>query len=275
MTRSAGWQTEAARQSALLAALRGAAPAPSARLAEQDARRQLGIDAYRANAAAIAERALAAAYPTLQALVGEQDFARLARALWRHAPPQRGDLAQWGQDLPAFVEAQADLDAWPYLGDCARLDAAILQCEGATDAALDRDTLAWLAEHPPEALRLRLAPAVQLLASRWPVAALHAAHRHDDEDAVAAVREALATGQAEPVVVARTGWRADVMPVDAAVFAWMRALQARRTLAEALQRAGHEFDFSAWLIQALQRGWLWKAELVADTEEKQDDSDLA
>ncbi|KQW69914.1 putative DNA-binding domain-containing protein [Methylibium sp. Root1272] len=275
MTCSAERQTEAARQSALLAALRGAAPAPSARLAEQGARRQLGIDAYRANAAATAERALAAAYPTLQALVGEQDFARLACALWRHAPPQRGDLAQWGQDLPAFVEAQADLDAWPYLGDCARLDAAIVRCEGAADAALDRDTLVWLAEHAADTLRLRLAPAVQLLASRWPVAALHAAHVNDGDAAVAAVREALETGQAESVVVARAGWRADVTPVDAPVFAWMQALQARRTLAEALQRAGREFDFSAWLIQALQRGWLWKAELVDDSEEMFHDPDLA
>ena len=275
MTCSAERQTEAARQSALLAALRGAAPAPSARLAEPGARLQLGLEAYRAHAAATAERALAAAYPTLLALVGAEDFARLARALWRDAPPQRGDLAQWGQDLPTFVEAQAALAEWPYLGDCARLDAAIVRCEGAADAVLDRDTLVWLAEHMPDTLRLRLAPAVQLLASRWPVAALHAAHRDDVEDAVAAVREALATGQAESVVVARTGWRADVMPVDAPVFAWMQALQAHRTLAEALQRAGREFDFSAWLIQALQRGWLWKAERVADTEEKQHDPDLA
>ncbi|MDP1789437.1 MAG: hypothetical protein Q8L12_02600, partial [Methylibium sp.] len=83
------------------------------------------------------------------------------------------------------------------------------------------------------------------------------------------------TGQAESVVVARTGWRADVTPVDAPVFAWMQALQARRTLAEALQRAGREFDFSAWLIQALQRGWLWKAELVDDSEETFHDPDLA
>ena len=275
MTCSAERQTEAARQSALLAALRGTAPAPSARLAEQGARLQLGLEAYRAHAAATAERALAAAYPTLLALVGAEDFARLARALWRDAPPQRGDLAQWGQDLPTFVEAQADLAEWPYLGDCARLDAAIVRCEGAADAVLDRDTLGWLAEHAPDTLRLRLAPAVQLLASRWPVAALHAAHRHDGDAAVAAVREALAAGNAESVVVARTGWRAEVTPVDAPVFAWMQALQARRTLAEALQRAGPEFDFNAWLLQALQRGWLWKAELVADIEEKHHDPDLA
>lgn len=275
MTCSAERRTEAARQSALLATLRGAAPVPSARLAEQGARLQLGLEAYRAHAAAAAERALAVAYPTLLALVGAEDFGRVARALWCDAPPQRGDLAQWGQDLPTFVEAQADLAEWPYLGDCARLDAAIVQCEGAADAVLDRDTLAWLAEHPAEALRLRLAPAVQLLASRWPVAALHAAHRHDGDAAVAAVREALATGQAESVVVGRTAWRADVTPVDAPVFAWMQALQARRTLAEALQRAGQGFDFSAWLIQALQRGWLWKAELVDETEEKHHDPDLA
>jgi hypothetical protein len=271
-------QREAERQRGLLAALFAADPAlcsPTDRdavehagFAEPGERLQRGLRAYRANAAGIAERALAAAYPTVSALIGAPDGAALARALWRASPPRRGDLAQWAQDLPEFIEGLRDLDPWPYLADCARLDAAVLRCESATDAEMRPDTLALLAEHPPQRLVLRLLPSVGLLASDWPVATLHAAHAAGPPDAGAAERRmnaarvALAERRAESVVIARSGWRALAQAVDASTFAWMRSLRTGANLAEALARAGTGFDFSAWLLQALQRQWIAHAALV-------------
>ena len=272
---------EAHRQSALLAAVFGAELHAEACLVGASGDLQRGLSAYRANAAAIAERALAAAYPTVCALVGAEDFAALARALWRTEPPLRGDLAQWGHDLPGFIEAQGDLDAWPYLGDSARLDLALQRCEAAADAALERDTLALLAGHDAAALRLALLPCVQLLASPWPIATLHAAHERlpedgDTEAAFAPVRAALAAGRGEAVVVARVGWRARPQIVDAPTLAWMQALQSGAALATALTRAGDDFDFNAWLVQALQQGWLWKAETIDHpSQESAHDTDLA
>ncbi|WP_295636555.1 DNA-binding domain-containing protein [uncultured Methylibium sp.] len=266
---------EAERQSRLLGALLAVDPAVAVLatdLRERDHRLQRGLGAYRANAAGIAERALAAAHPTVQALVGVEDFAVLARALWRASPPPRGDLAQWGQDLPAFIEAERDFDPWPYLGDCARLDAAVQRCESAADADLQRETLALLAERPPESLRLRFVPSLQLLASDWPIATLHAAHQDrgdaTGDDAFAPVREALAAGRGESVVVARAGWRAQVSALDAASHAWMRALHDGRSVAVALAAAGDDFDFNAWLVRALQQGWLWKAEPIDESPEE-------
>lgn len=270
---------EAERQGRLLQALLAADPAVAALtpdLRERDHRLQRGLGAYRANAAGIAERALAAAYPTVQALVGAEDFAVLARALWRTSPPPRGDLAQWGHELPAFIEAERDFDPWPYLGDCARLDAAVQRCESAADADLQRETLALLAERPPESLRLRLVPSLQLLASDWPIATLHAAHQdrgdvagHVASDhAFAPVREALAAGRGESVVVARAGWRAQVTALDAASHFWMRALHDGRSVADALAAAGDDFDFNAWLVRALQQAWLWKAEAIDESPEE-------
>ncbi|MBA3590054.1 putative DNA-binding domain-containing protein [Methylibium sp.] len=241
----------------------------NAHIAERHERLQRGLGAYRGNAAGIAERALAAAYPTLTALVGPQDGAALARALWRASPPLRGDLAQWGGDLPEFIEAQRGLDPWPYLADCARLDATVQRCEAAADAAPEPATLTLLAEQPPEALVLRLLPSVQLLASDWPVATLHVAHRHTqpdgsalDMDALECARVAIGERRGESVVVARAAWRALPHAVDAPTFAWMRSLHANATLAQALVQAGPDFEFNAWLLQAVQQQWLWKAEAL-------------
>lgn len=275
----------AARQGALLAALHGAPLVSAAGLAEAGERLQQGLAAYRSNAQAVAERALQASYPTVHALVGQDDFAAVARALWLAAPPERGDLAQWGGGLAAFIEAEADFDEWPYLGDCARLDAAIQRCESSADATLERDSLALLAERAPEAVRLVLLPCIQLLASRWPVATVHAAHAHvaqahaaptdppgpatDAEDPFAAARAALAAGRAEAVIVARSGWRAVVHHADAGEIAWMLSLQRGESLALALAAAGDTFDFSAWLVRALEQGWLWRAEPTDPTQQKE------
>lgn len=267
--------TEARRQGALIEALQGREPGPDARLAEHGARLRRGLAAYRGNAAAVAERALANAYPTLTALVGGEDAAMLARALWRQAPPTCGDLAQWGDDLPALIEAQRELDAWPYLADCARLDAALRRCEQAADATLDAASLGRLADCAPQAVRLHLLPSVQLLASRWPIAALYAAHHAAGVDASVAVGAALAAPRGESVVIARRGWRAEPVVVAPADFAWMRALRDGVPLADALRRAGADFALEPWLLQALQQGWLWKAEPLAGNEENDDDDPLA
>lgn len=252
---------EAQRQSALLAALlTGQEPSPQAALREQGARLRRGLVAYRANAETMAERALQAACPTVAAMVGEEDFAALARALWRASPPQRGDLAQWGLDLPEFIEAQRDLDPWPYLADCARLDAALQRCEAAADLATEPDTLALLAEHDSDTLCLRLLPCVQLLQSPWPIATLYAAHQRGDAGDLDTARKALADCRAEAVVVARHGWRAKVSEVDEPSFSWMRALHDGLPLSVALARAGDAFAFDDWLVTALQQAWLHRAE---------------
>ena len=67
-----------------------------------------GLSAYRANAQANARRALEVTYPIIAQMVGEENFAYLARDFLHHFPPQRGDLAQWGGQLASFL-AEAPL----------------------------------------------------------------------------------------------------------------------------------------------------------------------
>ena len=221
-----------------------------------------GLRAYRANAAAAAERALAAACPTVRQLMGDDSFAALARALWHHAPPDRGDLAQWGADLPAFLAADRALAGEPYLADVARVDLALRSAESAADAALDPATLQRLAEHPPETLRLRLAPGAALVVSPHPVATIVNAHRSAAPDRFAPVRAAFAAGQGEAAFVWRRGWRGDVAALDAAQAAFMRALLAGADLAAALD-AAPDLDFETWLVRALDADWLAAIDLTS------------
>ncbi len=281
---------EAARQQALLAALwPGAADATpdGAGLSRDRAARPLsellvasdtlpvarGLQAYRFNAGAVAERALGAAYPVLRAQLGAEAFASFARAFWQACPPARGDLATFGGDaLAAFLAADPQLVDVPWLADLARLEATVARAESAADATLDaaarRASLQRLADTDPADLRLQLAPGAAVVASRWPIASLHAAHDVQgardgpgpvpaDPAALDAVRARIAAGDGEHAFTWRAGWRARVAAVDTATAAFLSACVAGRALAAALDAAGDpDFRFDTFLARALADEWL-------------------
>jgi hypothetical protein len=259
---------ELLRQQQLLRALwrRGSDSQLVPWLQEHGERAAHGLAAYRGNAAAIAERALAAAYPTVQQLLGDQSFAQLARAFWHRVPPQRGDLAQWGESLPDWLAADAQLVSEPYLADVARLDWAVHAIEHAADVASPPPGLQRLGDCDPAQLRLHLRPGLALLRSAWPIVAIWQAHRADaSSDRFEPVRRALAEGVQQTALVARDGWRGSVVAIDElSVAAFFEALLRGATLAHALDAAGSAFAFDRWLGDALRRQWLAAIERTAD-----------
>jgi hypothetical protein len=167
-----------------------------------------GLQVYRANAGALAERALAAACPTLQQLLGEESFAAMARAFWHQHAPLSGDIAQWGHELPAFIAAAEQLAAEPYLADVARLEWAVHRAQTAADTVggvAGLDALAG-ADAPLRVLQAR--PGTALLESPHPVVSIWQAHRATGPDRFDAVRQALADQRAErPGPLPRPGLR--------------------------------------------------------------------
>ena len=261
MTAAAELNKEALRQQMLLRALLGdARPGVVAGwLRDRPERVTRGLQAYRANAGALAERVLAAAFPTLVQLLGADASTGLARAYWHAEPPRRGDMAQWGDGLPAFIAADAQLAAEPYLADVARLDWAVHLAEAADDAA-PPSGLALLTRNDPAGLWLQWAPGTALLSSPHPIATVWWAHQAqaepgDGSERFAPVRAAFAAGVGEHALVSREGgWRGQVRAVPAAEAGFMQALLAGHSLGSALSNTAADFDFEAWLMDHLSHG---------------------
>lgn len=207
------------------------------------------FDVYRNNVAAGLIEALETGFPALRALLGAARFGALALQFLRAHPPRDPRLAFYGTELPAFLDVFAPLARFGWAADLARLEMALREAYHAADAApLDPHALGAL---PAEALartRLRLAPTVRLVVSRWPVSALHAhALGHGPR---------LAAG-GEEVLVTRPGFDpvTQVLPPGGA--AAVAALAAGRTLAAA-QEAGlgadAQFDLGPVLAALLGGG---------------------
>lgn len=250
-----GRAREHQRQQALLQALwrREAAPTLGPWLqAPDEPLTQRGLQAYRANAGAVAERALAAAFPAVQALIGDEAFAALARACWRTAPPARGDMGWFGEALPRFID-DGPLPEAPYLADVARLEWALSRAESAADAEALPQSFGLLGEHDPATLRFVPAPGLVLLRSPHPVVTIRRAALDGD---LSPAREALQDGLGEQALVWRKGWKAEVLAVGADDAAWIEALVAGASIGAALDAASAGFAFEPWLMQALAQQWV-------------------
>lgn len=265
-------RAEALRQQTLLLAIRAEAE-PQALLAQitpwpgqrGDAAPDEGLKAYRRNALALAPRALGSVFPVVQQMLGEADFAALARQFWRDAPPVRGDLACWGEALPAWLSQQAEvLEAAPWLASTAELEWLVHQASRAPDASPQPDTLALLASPEAGQALLHLQPGSAVLISPWPLHLIWTAHQwpqgHAERaPAFAALREALQQGHAEPVLVVRDGWRVAVQRLTPAEASFTQALLQGQALGPALDIAVVEspsLSFEGWLVRAVQSGWL-------------------
>jgi Putative DNA-binding domain len=209
-----------------------------------------GLTTYRANAHANAERALQTAYPVLAQLMGEGNFYSLARDFWHRHPPQRGDLAEWGNALAAFLAASDQLADTPYLADVAHIEWALHRCAGATDRAQDTASFALLTQHPPEALRFLTAPGAVVLTSPYPAAAVVFAHQGQGSmEQAAALWQA---GVAQTALVWRQGFAPRLRLLPDAELAFTSAVCAGQNLGCALDLAHTDFDFSAWLASNVQ-----------------------
>ncbi len=248
---------EALRQQMLLRALwRDARPGVLAGWTRDGEAFARGLQAYQAHAGALAERALAAAYPTLQELIGAASFAGLARAFWHRHAPARGDIAHWGAELPVFIDAADQLAEEPYLADVARLEWAVHRAQTAADAAGGVFGLEALGGDHATRCVLIARPGTAMLESAHPVVEVWQAHRASGPDRFDGVRQALAERRAETALVWREAWGVQVASLPKPEQAFTRAVLQALPLGAALAVAGADFDFEAWLIQALQRGWL-------------------
>jgi Putative DNA-binding domain len=230
-----------------------------------------GLKSYQSNGHALAERALLSTFPVLAQLLGDESFAALARVYWHQHPPAKGDLAQWGGELPNFVKTSAQLAAEPYLGDLAALEWALHTCAGAADLAADPATFALLIDHDPNQLYLRLAPGCQVLASVWPLVSIHKAHNQNNPDhggnqeqtlpTFAEAAQKLREKVAETAIVWRQQFQAcvrEALPGEAGL---LQNLINGESIGQALHNAT-ALDFNAWLPLAVQSGLLLGVEVA-------------
>ena len=199
---------------------------------------------YRNNVAVGLTEALRAGFPVVETLVGERFFAAMAGVFLRQHPPQGRIMMLYGDALPGFIGQFPPVAAYPYLADVARLEQALRESYHAADSTpLPGADLAALPEQALLAARIRLAPALRLIRSPWPIHAIWAANGGP-----------AATGGTQDVVILRPDFdpRPHLLPAGGG--ALIESLLTGAPLVDALTAAGPDLDLPAVLTLLLTGG---------------------
>ena len=209
---------------------------------------------YRGNLGATWDKTLAAAYPVVRMLVGDEFFSGLSKAYGRAHPSNSGDLNRFGADFDVFLRHFRHVADYPYLPDMAALEWALHRAHYAPAAeAVTAAQLAGLSPEQMETARMTLHPACRLVASEWAVLPLWQAHQADSGVGFPERLAAPSHG-----VVARPQWKTRLVPLSGAGHAALQVLGEGRDFGAALDAAfdiDDAFDVAGnlqlWLAHAL------------------------
>ncbi len=158
----------------LLPAVRGNGIAPESR-----------IEVYRNNNREAYRKALAASFPVVERLVGEQCFAGLARKYAQEHPSRCGDLQRFGARFAALLDGIYADSRFCYLSDVAHLEWALEEVHLEPDEPTVE--LAALSKFNPEDygdLVFTVRRAIRLVESRFPVLSIWRANQPGNDSRV-------------------------------------------------------------------------------------------
>lgn len=218
---------------------------------EQPAPKRFSV--YRNNVVVSLMEALGQAYPSIKAIMGENNFKRVARNYILAHPPKSAMMQTFGGEFADFLDHFPPLAKSPFLADLARVERAWLDSWHATDfPPMEPTELAAI--DPEETMQLILCPlpATTLIRSAHPVADLF-----DARNAWPATAIDLSKGQS--LLITRPHLECIVTELDLATASFADAVFSGVTLGAAISNTmeTHEgFDPTSAIATLLQTGAL-------------------
>jgi len=207
---------------------------------------------YRNNVTVSLIEALAATFPAVRRITGEEFFRAMARFHIRETPPNSALLFEYGRDFPAFIAAYEYAQDMPWLADVARIERAWLDAYHAADAEpLSPSALAAVPAERLADLVFTPHPAARIVRSRFAAVTIFAANRVTDPF------DTIDAGEPEDGLVTRPGFEVDVRRLPAGGAEFLSSLIAGEPLgvaADAALQARPSFDFGAAIAGMIEAG---------------------
>jgi hypothetical protein len=185
---------------------------------------------------------LAARFPVVRRLAGEQSFLGAARGFAFTQPPHSASLLRYGEAFPRFMRSLGDATSIEYLADIAALEWArhkarfTARAIAAYRLQLSRQSIAQLCP-----LRVVLHPSVSLIPSRFPIVTIWEANRSNEQPVIRYWKP-------EPALVARPSRIVEIRRLPSGGYEFINALQAGTTIGTAVEAgcaAARDFDIAS------------------------------
>ena len=215
------------------------------------------LQVYRNNTVLGLTDALAAVYPVTRRLVGAEFFQYAAAQYITRHPSRSGDLHEFGEHFPLFLQSFAPAAELAYLPDVARLEWAYHQVfHAASHPPLDVAALARVPAERQGKLHFQIHPAARLLESAFPILRIWQVNQ-DNYPGDPTVD--LAEGGVKLLIVRRENLDIEFQVLEDGEFSLLRALTTDGDFAMACEQAmaaQPTFDLPACFQRCVLQGTL-------------------
>lgn len=215
------------------------------------------IRIYRGNLQAIWSNSLRNAYPVIDRLVGSHFFDQLAILYGQQFPSLAGDLNQFGQHFPKFLEHEPSVKAFPYFSPVAQLEWLVHQAYYCADSEiLSLVNFLNACGQSASEFGLRFHPAASLFHANDAAVQIYLAHMDASIDA-SEMQFQITMEQASFALVSRVEWKVEVLALTHAEFLALSSLNQGSMLETALDAAlviDAEFDIATALSKWFSAG---------------------
>jgi hypothetical protein len=186
---------------------------------------------------------MAARFPMVRRLVGEDSFDLMARRFVRHLPPGTLGRHHHGGAFARFIRSQGAATSFAYVSDIAELENACNRARDCVEAPrLGAGAFASLPADRLDGVRVELHPSFSLVPSRFPIVSIWLSNRRGDRGGM------IERWRAEDALVVRPFRKVEVWRLPAGGHAFFRALAQGRSVADAARAAlagTAQFDLAA------------------------------
>jgi len=221
------------------ALLNAKAPVPAGVVDPQGRPAGRRFDVYRNNVVVSLTKALAAAYPVVEKLVGVQFFGAMANVFVRSNPPKTPLMIHYGAEFPEWLASFPPAAKLPYLPDVARLERARRRVYHAADSQpANPIIIGQIAEDDLPRARLHFLAAMQIVSSPYPVFSIWNKNfiNHDLK----------LPNTGEDILISRPLGELEMRVISPDIARFLTALHTDN-LGEALSKMDAHFDFGAAL----------------------------
>jgi hypothetical protein len=207
---------------------------------------------YRNNVTLSLIEALAATYPAVRHITGEEFFRAMARFHLRETPPSSPLLFEYGRDFPAFIARYEYARDMPWLADVAQIERAWLDAYHAADVEpLSPSALAAVPTDRTSDLIFTAHPATRLVRSCFAAVTIFAANRTPNPF------DTIDASEPEDGLITRPRFEVEVRCLPAGGAQFLSALIAGEALsvaADSTLRACPTFDIGAAIAGVIEAG---------------------
>ncbi len=193
------------------------------RIAGDDIKKRFAI--YRNNVTASLVEALAAAFPVVKKLVGEEFFEAMATVFARQHPPSSPLLMYYGHQMPAFLHDFEPVKHLPFLADVATLEIELRTSYHAEDGKeFDPRPLISLPADELMMSKIEFNAPVKILSSQYPIYSIWMANMHNGPKP---------RMDAESLIITRPEFDPRIRELNAGEYEFLQALGEEMTIGRA------------------------------------------